>query len=150
MPSLDVLTAVVSILVVLSMSAERLVEIVKGLSSFLSKENEDAKWERWRKVILQLLAVAAGIFTAVLAAPLLPEEIRREIHLDKSENHIRGVLVLGFLTSGGSGLWNSILGYLKGIKDIKQVQATRARAIAASGAPAEVRAKLFHPSKKAA
>jgi O-antigen/teichoic acid export membrane protein len=151
MPSLDVLTAVVSILVVLSMSAERLVEIVKGLSSFLSKENEDAQRERWRKVILQVLAVAAGILTTVLALPLLPAEISQKIHLDdsSSDNYIRGVVVLGFLTSGGSGLWNSVLGYLKGIKDIKQVQATEARTIAAGGTAADVRAKLLHGKETA-
>lgn len=145
MNSLDVLTTVVSILIVLSVSAERLVEIIKGFFPFLSKEFEDAKKEHWRKLALQVLAVGAGILTAVLAAPLLPPEVSAKIKLDNAGS----ILALGFLTSGGSGFWNGILGYLKGIKDIKQVQATEARTIAAGGTAAEVRAKLLQPKKAA-
>lgn len=144
MASLDVLMAVVSILIVLSVSAERLVEIVKGLVPFLSKENEDADKERWRKLVLQVLAVAAGILTAVLAAPLLPAEINGKINL----NEPGAIVALGFLSSGGSGFWNGILGYLKGIKDIKQVRAAETRA-AAAGRNTEVRAKLLRPKKAA-
>lgn len=145
MPPLDMLMTVISILIVLSVSAERLVEIVKGLVPFLSKENEDADKERWRKLVLQILAVAAGILTAVLAGPLLPIEIRQKINLDD----IGGVVALGFLSSGGSGFWNGILGCVKGIKDVKQVQAAETRAAAAGRVTAEVRAKLLQ-SKNAA
>lgn len=133
---LDVLTMVVSILVVLSLSTERMVEIVKGWIPFLSKENTDASWERTRKWCLQILAVVAGIVTSFLAEPILPETVRTQLTLDT-----RDLVVLGFLASGGSGFWNAILGYLKGIKDIKQVQAVEARAKAAANA--EVRAKLL-------
>lgn len=145
MTSLDVLMMVVSILIVLSVSAERLVEIVKGLIPFLSKENEDANKERWRKLVLQVLAIAAGILTAILAEPLLPADIKQKINLDD----ISGVVALGFLSSGGSGFWNGILGYVKGIKDIKQVQAAETRAAAVGGSTAEVRAKLLQPQRAA-
>jgi O-antigen/teichoic acid export membrane protein len=143
MSSLNVLTTVVSVLIVLSVSAERLVEIVKGLIPFLSKENEDADKERWRKLVLQVLAVVAGILTAFLAEPLLPDEVKKNLHLTTSS-----IVALGFLSSGGSGFWNGILGYLKGIKDIKQVQAADARTAVARG-NAEVRAKLLQPKKAA-
>ena len=55
------LLAIVSVLVALSVASERLVEIVKGLVSFLNQENSDQTKEGWRRAALQALAVVAGI-----------------------------------------------------------------------------------------
>jgi undecaprenyl pyrophosphate phosphatase UppP len=134
MNALDTITLVVSLLAVLSISSERLVEIIKGWVPFLSKENEDANKERHRKWLLQLLAVGAGIVTASLAVPMFPSGIA------PGPAQIVG---LGFLASGGSGFWNAILGYLKGIKDIKQVQALEQKKSVAAAGDAQIRAKLL-------
>ncbi|MCB1808243.1 MAG: hypothetical protein KDJ99_24770 [Candidatus Competibacteraceae bacterium] len=36
-----------------------------------------------------------------------------------------GILALGILASGGSGLWNSIFEYLNGIKKLKKMESKK-------------------------
>ena len=113
------LSIMVSVLVALSIASERLVEILKGLSDFLNKENPIPKKERLRRVALQTLAVLAGILTTLLAYPAIKDV------MPKLSSDWTGIIALGLLASGGSGFWNSILGYLLSVKDIKKVEATR-------------------------
>lgn len=117
MPHLDQLNAIISLLVPLSLASERLVEIVKGIVPWLGLQKDDAIEEGRRNSALQLLAVAAGITTALLArdaiGPMLPT----------NWNSGRGLLALGLLASGGSGLWNSVLTYVLKLKDIKKLEA---------------------------
>jgi len=122
MTLVDVLTIVVSLLVILSVASERLVEIVKGLIPFLNLENENDKKEGWRKAILQALAVCSGIITAFLARPALKDI------LPETWTSLPSIFALGFLASGGSGLWNAILTYLKNVKDLKKENVKKLRA----------------------
>jgi hypothetical protein len=110
------LAAFVTLMIALSVATERLVEIVKGLSSFLNCENPDPRKEGWRRSLLQILAVAAGIFTAWTASSYVPEEIARPTE----SWHIVG---LGLLASGGSGFWNSVATYVLKLKDVKEAEA---------------------------
>ena len=71
MTPVEALAAVVGVLVTLSVAAERLVEIVKGIIPFLNLQNKDKKKEGWRKAILQTMAVGSGIIAALLARPAL-------------------------------------------------------------------------------
>jgi hypothetical protein len=64
--------------------------------------------------MLQVLAVLAGIVTAFLSRPVIPVEIA-----GVASNW--GILALGLLASGGSGLWNSVLSYLVSVKDIQKL-----------------------------
>ena len=68
---LEQLSTVVALLVTLSVAAERLVEIIKNPIGFLRDQNPDPNKEGYRKVALQVLAVAAGIVTAWLAQPAI-------------------------------------------------------------------------------
>ncbi len=115
---MDNLSLAVAILVALSVASERLVEIIKGMIPFLANKIEDnpAK-ERWRKVVLQVLAVGAGIFTAWLAKDV--------INAAFPNWGFQGIWALGLLASGGSGFWNSIAAYLLKVKDIKGVELNR-------------------------
>jgi hypothetical protein len=61
------LTAVISLLVALSVASERLVDIIKGLVPWLNQQRPKATEEGWRKAALQLIAVIAGITTAWFA-----------------------------------------------------------------------------------
>jgi hypothetical protein len=106
------LTIMVTILITLSLSSERLVEIIKGLIPFLNQENPDPTKEGWRRTSIQILAVVAGILTAWLASQIPDSPI-------KSAN----VFAYGLLASGGSALWNSVLEYLLGLKDVKETEA---------------------------
>ena len=113
------LAAIVSVLVALSVASERLVEIIKGLSTFLNQENSDKKKEGWRRAILQGLAVAAGIITALLAQPAIKSVV------PGLSEHLGGIVALGLLASGGSGFWNAVLTYVLNVKDIKKVEAEK-------------------------
>ena len=126
------LIAIVSLILALSVASERLVEIVKGFIPFLGKPNQDPQREAIRCSLLQVLAVVSGIVTAYLAKDYIPKEV---------PDLLKGwsVLGLGLLASGGSGFWNAILTYLLKIKDIKMVEAERAKASLAAEPPLQVR-----------
>ena len=113
------LAAIVSVLVALSVASERLVEIIKGLVSFLNQENSDKKKEGWRRAALQALAVLAGIITALLAQPAIKGVV------PGLSEHWTGIVALGLLSSGGSGFWNAILTYVLNVKDIKEALAMK-------------------------
>lgn len=109
------LSAFVALMVGLSISTERLVEIIKGIFPFLNCESKNATNEGWRKAALQVLAVIAGVFTAWASSPYIPSEIAKPTE----SWHIIG---LGLLASGGSGFWNSIATYVLKLKDLKEAQ----------------------------
>ena len=117
MKGTEFLTALAALLVALSVASERLVEILKGFVPFLNRENADPRKEGWRRSLLQALAVISGVVTALLARPAVKEM------LPDPWDHTRTFLALGLLTSGGSGLWNGVLSYVKNVKDIKKLQA---------------------------
>ena len=111
------LTAIVTLILALSVASERLVEIIKGFIPALDKPNTtDEKAESRRKSYLQILAVIAGIVTAYLAQDYVPKEIA-----DSTKGW--SIFGLGLLASGGSGFWNSILTYVTKVKDIKKIEA---------------------------
>jgi len=109
------LQTIVGLLVVLSVASERLVEIVKGVIPLLNTERKDKTEEGWRRAALQLLAVGAGMSTAVLARQAIPTEVY-------DVTNIWAVLALGLLASGGSGFWNAALTYLAKTKDVKKLE----------------------------
>lgn len=116
------LTAFVSLLLAVSIAAERLVEIIKGLIPPLAKEDlGKPNWEHWRKFIIHLLAVGAGILTAYL----LPASV-----LGESKDLTATRLCVGLLASGGSSFWNSILSYLNLVKKAKLIQVANLKAAA--------------------
>jgi hypothetical protein len=114
------LTAIVGLLVALSVASERLVEIIKGFIPPLTGKSTVQWQEGVRRASNQLIAVGAGILTAYLASPAIPEEVFPAT---------RGatVIALGLLASGGSGFWNAVLSYVLQVKDIKEAAARDAR-----------------------
>jgi hypothetical protein len=115
------LVAVVGLLVALSVASERLVEIVKGLVPPLSGKSTTQWKENVRRTANQLLAVGAGIATAYLALPAIPQDVL------PITNDLTTTIALGLLASGGSGFWNAILTYVLQVKDIKEAAARKAR-----------------------
>ena len=105
----------VTMMLALSVATERLVEIIKGLIPFLNSQNDNDKYEGWRRASLHLLAVAAGIVTSFLAQPFFPPEVQ-------ARSTVPLIIGIGLLASGGSGFWNSILSYLGNVKDLKKAQ----------------------------
>ncbi len=114
------LTAIISVILALSIASERLVEIIKGFIPALDKQDLDQKAEGRRRSYLQILAVFSGVLTAFLARDYIPSEIA-------APTESWSILGLGLLASGGSGLWNSVLTYVTKAKDIKNVEAEKAK-----------------------
>jgi hypothetical protein len=113
------LTAIVMLILAMSVASERLVEIIKGFIPKLDKPNTtDEKAEARRRSYLQILAVISGVLTAYLASDYLPAEIAAS-----ASGKNWSIVGLGLLASGGSGFWNSILTYVTKVKDIKKVEA---------------------------
>lgn len=108
-----VLVSIVGLLVALSVASERLVEIIKGSWPYLSTEKSDPAAEGRRQAGLQLLAVLAGIATAFLARPAIPDALL-------PTTNTWAIIALGLLASGGSGFWNSILSYVLEVKNLKE------------------------------
>lgn len=118
---LDALPLYVTLLIALSVATERAVEIFKGFIPWLDREDPNALNERVRKAILQALAVLAGVLISFLTWPVIAQL------LGKPEQTARDgamVAALGLLASGGSGFWNSMLGYVTSLKDLKKSQAS--------------------------
>ncbi len=117
------LSALVALVLALSVASERLVEIVKGFVPYLSKEQPAGSvGECIRRAILQILAVIAGIVTTYLAREHI--ESLKGLPFDSKT----AIVGLGLLASGGSGFWNAILGYVGKVKDIKKTEAEAAKA----------------------
>ena len=110
------LTAIVGVILALSIASERLVEIIKGFIPGLYKQDSDPKAEGRRRSYLQILAVLSGVLTAFLARDYSPPEIAKP-------TESWAILGLGLLASGGSGFWNSVLTYVTKAKDLKKVEA---------------------------
>ncbi len=121
-------TAIVGVLVALSVATERAVEIVKGVIPQLTGKSDSQKKEGLRRAANQLLAVGAGMLTTYLARPAIPQDLLPPTS-DSS------VIALGLLASGGSGFWNSVLSYVLQVKDLKEVAATTARQQAGLATP---------------
>ena len=114
------LTAMVSILITLSIASERLVEIIKGLIYPLDQESPNPVNESLRRALIQILAVLSGIFTAWMASFIPDSGI---------QNNYFAIAAFGLLASGGSAFWNSILEYLLKVKDLKEVKVEKEKAL---------------------
>lgn len=127
---LDGFTNVVTVLLVLSISAERLVEIVKGMSQYLNDAKLDPQQERKRQLALHLLSVVAGCIVVFLAQGFVVSA------LPSLSGKLLGWqgIGLGILASGGSSLWNTVLTYLLSVKNLKREQALGAKPAAAAQA----------------
>jgi hypothetical protein len=115
----DDLTALIGVIISLSVASERLVEIIKGFIPFLDRKADTDQKEGIRRSLIQILAVGSGVLTAFMAKDFLPMEIA-----NSAGNW--NIIGLGLLTSGGSGFWNSILTYVTKVKDIKSAEVSTA------------------------
>lgn len=143
------IAAVVALLVSISVASERLVEVFKNLLGLAAEvpvpppaatqqpaateaekleaakrlvEREAAeKLEAGRKAKIQLLAVLCGIITAWMASPAILSLFPKANPTASSSWSL--VLVMGFFASSGSAFWREILGYVRGVREIKGAEA---------------------------
>lgn len=135
---LSELIAIVTLLVSISLASERLVEILKAyLPQHLFQEVPApdcshpevvvaaALAEAKRKARVHMLAALCGIVTAALASPAITNYTNLftdKSHFPQPLSTILIILALGLFSSGGSGLWNSVLEYLLKVKGIKDAE----------------------------
>jgi hypothetical protein len=121
---IDFLIAAVSMLVVLSGAAERLVEVIKGFIPALNGALQDPVAESRRKAWVQTLTIAVCLVTAFITRDLIMQGLGDgTVGVDW-----RLIMTMGVLSAGGSSLWNSVLTYLVSAKDIKKAEATDLKA----------------------
>lgn len=134
---IEQLSTLVALLAALSVTAERLVDIVKNwFPARLAEEqkdeegNVDVKKEGLRKVQLQILAIVASIITVILAWPAIAGSVPGAPSGAwwTSLPGFLTVLATGILVSGGSGFWNKIVGYVGAVRDLKKEDAEKADA----------------------
>jgi hypothetical protein len=124
--SADYLTSFATIILAISLAAERVVTIAKSLlpgvfaeGPVRGKEDLDPRADRWRQLRVQVLAVLAAWLTASLLAD---GGGFRPFGVIAIADHPMKVWVVGLLASGGSAFWSSVLGYAKALKDTRQQQ----------------------------
>ncbi|MDX2507904.1 MAG: hypothetical protein QNL62_26010 [Gammaproteobacteria bacterium] len=70
--NLEDMTTILSVIIVMSMASERLVDIVKGFIPAINRAVEDdPQREIRRKAYIQILAVLSGIVTALIGSEVL-------------------------------------------------------------------------------
>lgn len=118
---MDTLSAILSLLVTLSMATERVTEVIKGLpvlSAFLSRQWPANSWlEQFRKAVIHVIAIAVGMGFAYCVQGSIVSLLK----IPSPPSHVWGVLLLfGGLASGGSGIWNSTLDFVRAAKQQKE------------------------------
>ena len=114
------IVSVIALLGALSISVERVVEIIKSMVPFLAEESRDKNKERYRRASLHLLAAIVGMVIAYIARaqiqPLLAPMFKSAEVLE-----IPSCIIIGLLASGGSGFWNQSMGIVEEIKQAKKL-----------------------------
>lgn len=111
---IDQLVGVIVVLVLISLAAERIVEIAKGIFPSLGVKSDVATEEGKRTAKILALAVVCGIAITFVTQSYLVLFIPE----DWAEKSLWW-LVLGVLSAGGSSFLNSILGAVKKLKPVK-------------------------------
>ena len=111
------ITSIIALLGIMSLSVERVVEIIKGMVPFLAEKHDDKKKERWRRVTLHFFAALVGTVIAFLSQDQI-QPLLKTIFRGPGIG-IAGCVMLGLLASGGSGFWNQALGIVEEINQIE-------------------------------
>jgi len=113
----------------MSIAAERVVEIIKGIFPSLAATDPDVKKERRRHMTLQLVAAVSGIAVAVAAH----DQVNRSFDdfLNSSgDGWGMGLMalkyaIIGVMVSGGSALWNHALDIVGAVKTVQEKKAAQ-------------------------
>ncbi len=118
---MEALVTFITAMIALSVGAERVTEIVKGFSSWLqvAKEPPQGAPERWRRVLLQVIAATAG---GVMAFIIGPAHFLPALLSSTPEVHEKVLVagLLGVVASGGSAFWNHLLDIVGVIKETRE------------------------------
>jgi len=102
------LSTLIALLAGLSAAAERLTETLKNMIPVLSKNW--GNYEGWRRFIIQALPFLSSLITLILLGDIGGLQLNANWKL----------IGMSLLVSGGSGFWNSILGYMEMVNKLKK------------------------------
>jgi len=114
-------TNIIALLGAMSLSVERVVEIIKNMVSFLAKDNSDPRKENYRTAALHAIAALVGAVIAYVAQEQI-QPLLSHIFPEPGVIGIPGCIIIGFLSSGGSGFWNQCLSIVGEVKKTKELQ----------------------------
>jgi len=120
------ITNTIAFLGAMSLSVERIVEIIKNIVPLLSKEQTEPKKENYRIAALHLIAAIAGAIIAFVAQEQI-QPLLSNIFRTPGVIGISGCIIVGLLASGGSGFWNQCLSIVGEIKRSKEQQTINLR-----------------------
>ena len=115
------ITSIIALLGAMSLSVERVVEIIKSMIPFLAHPQQDANQERWRRFFLYLLSTTVGTLIAYIAQEQI-KPLLSGIFQTPSVIGLPGCIILGLLTSGSSGFWNQSLSIVEEIRKAKKLE----------------------------
>jgi hypothetical protein len=118
--AIDILSTFVALILAISLAAERLVSILKTFFKWLDEKKANAGAEKVRRIVVLVIAFLAAWITAAFLTEGGGWSLFGSIVV--SDGHTLPAWLVGFLASGGSALWNNILGYTKAVKDIRKEQ----------------------------
>jgi hypothetical protein len=105
------LTLIVTFILALSVAGERLAEIFKGWFKELNVKRADETAENRRQTFVRILALFCSLLASGIFFWTVPD--------NGIISSWPAAIGYGILASGGSSLWNSVLGYFKNMKEIK-------------------------------
>jgi hypothetical protein len=120
---MDKLSAFFTLMAALSIAAERIVEIIKGIFPSLATTDTDANKERRRHMLLQFLAAFAGIGVAATAHDQVNKSLGDFLNTSSMVLMAAKYAVIGVMVSGGSALWNHALDIVGALKTVQEKKA---------------------------
>lgn len=113
-----------AVVLTVSLLNERLIEILKTYIPWFADQFDELsdektkRQEQFRKIIIQSITIITGVIAASILAY---EEKEFEWYCFHSAVYKEvNVIILGVLSSGGSAVWNHIIGFLKAVKDVRR------------------------------
>ncbi len=126
------ITKLVTLLAAMSVSVERIVEILKGFIPYLNKQLDPGSAENRRRALLHVIAALFGALIAYLGHAQISSIAAAKPLMDLQW---LGYIIIGLLTAGGSAFWNHVLDIIGALKT-QQENAAKTTAPAAAPAPA--------------
>ena len=124
---MDKLSTFFTLMAAMSIAAERVVEIIKGISPSLAATATDANKERRRHMLLQIVAALAGIAVAATTRTQLNSVLGNILQPDNdiwSFSNMGSMAmkysIIGAMVSGGSAMWNHALDIVGALKTAQE------------------------------
>ncbi len=120
---MDKLSTFFTLMAAMSIAAERVVEILKGVFPSLAVAATDASKERRRHMTLQLMAAVSGIAVAAATRTQLNNVLGNILQPDSDIWSLSNMgsmglkyCIIGVMVSGGSAMWNHALDIVGALK----------------------------------